>query len=192
MAKQISAGIVIYRRDKDGIKFLLLYHGGRYWNFAKGKLEETERSFEAAIREVKEETGIQKQDLIFKNYFRVNDQFTFTKEKQRIFKVVIYYLAETNKKEVVISDEHQGFAWLPYEEARRLLIYPQLKNILKKAYDTINEQKGFPNNQKDSRRPRHYLQNRRPARRPAQSFPSHRPNPPQQSSSNHRSLPSNH
>ena len=53
MAKQISAGIVIYRRDKDGIKFLLLYHGGRYWNFAKGKLEETERSFEAAIREVK-------------------------------------------------------------------------------------------------------------------------------------------
>lgn len=192
MAKQISAGIVIYRRDKDGVKFLLLYHGGRYWNFAKGKLEETEKSFEAAIREVKEETGIEKDDLIFKNYFRINDSFTFTFEKQKIFKIVIYYLAESRKKEIKISDEHQGFAWLPYEEARRLLMHPQLKNILKKAYDTINQRKSFPNNQKDSRWPRRDLQNNRPAHRPAQSFSSHRPNPPQQPSSGNRALPPNH
>ncbi|MDP1706460.1 MAG: bis(5'-nucleosyl)-tetraphosphatase [bacterium] len=192
MAKQISAGIVIYRRDKDGIKFLLLYHGGRYWNFAKGHLEENERSFEAAIREVKEETGIEKQDLIFKNSFRINDSFTFTYEKQKIFKIVIYYLAESLKKEIKISDEHQGFAWLPYEEARRLLMHPQLKNILKKAYDTINQRKSLSDNQKNPVGPRRDLQNNRPANRPAQSFPSHRPNPPQQPPSGHRTLPSNH
>ncbi len=179
MAKQISAGIIIYRREKNDIKFLLLYHGGRYWNFAKGKLEETERSFEAAIREVKEETGIEKNDLIFKNYFKVNDRYIFTVDKQKIFKVVIYYLAESRKKEIKISDEHQGFAWLPYEEARRLLIYPQLRAILKKAYETIKQGKSFHDYQKNPSRPSRDLQNNRPASRPAQSLPSHRPNPAQ-------------
>lgn len=170
MAKQISAGIVIYRRDKDGIKFLLLYHGGRYWNFAKGHLEENERSFEAAIREVREETGLEKNELFLRRDFRINDHFFFTQEKQRIFKIVIYYLAETRKKEIKISDEHQGFAWLPYEEARRLLMYPQLKNILRKANDAILQRKSLPDNQKNSRWPRRHLPNRRPTHRSAQGL----------------------
>jgi len=42
MQEQVAAGIIIYQRTKDGPRFLLLYHGGRYWNFPKGKIENQE------------------------------------------------------------------------------------------------------------------------------------------------------
>ena len=63
--KEISAGIIIYRKTLEGVKFLLLYHGGGYWNFPKGKIEAEEKSFQAALREIREETGLIKQDLKF-------------------------------------------------------------------------------------------------------------------------------
>ena len=58
MKKVISAGIIIFRKVKGDCKFLLLYHGHNYWNFPKGKLEATERSWQAALREVREDTGL--------------------------------------------------------------------------------------------------------------------------------------
>lgn len=148
--KQISAGIIIYRKTPEGPKFLFLYHGGRYWNFPKGKLDGTERSFVAALREVKEETGLDRRDLFFKNYFRVNDRYIFTANKQKVFKIVIYYLAETRKKEIKISGEHQGYGWFNRREAQSIIIYPGLKNILKKAYDAIVSQKSLERRQKNT------------------------------------------
>ena len=61
--REISAGIIIFRKTKEGPKFLLLYHGGRYWNFPKGKLEKEEDSYTAALREIKEETGLRPGDF---------------------------------------------------------------------------------------------------------------------------------
>src|SRR3989338_3609685 len=31
--KTVSAGIIVFRRTTEGIKYLLLYHGRDYWNF---------------------------------------------------------------------------------------------------------------------------------------------------------------
>src|SRR5579863_10064232 len=31
-AREISAGIVVFRRTPEGPRFLILYHGGEYWN----------------------------------------------------------------------------------------------------------------------------------------------------------------
>src|SRR3989338_3837037 len=88
MPREISAGIIIYRKTSEGIKYLLLYHGGSYWNFPKGKLEQSERGMDAAFREVKEETGLGKNELILKDQFRVTDKFFFFREKKRILKIV--------------------------------------------------------------------------------------------------------
>ena len=68
--KEISAGIIVYRRTKDGPKFLLLYHGGSYWNFPKGHIEGEEKSLEAALRETVEETGLKQEDLKIRNRFK--------------------------------------------------------------------------------------------------------------------------
>ena len=37
--KEFSAGLIVYRNTEQGPRFLLLYHGGRYWNFPKGHIE---------------------------------------------------------------------------------------------------------------------------------------------------------
>ena len=94
MRKVISAGVIIFRRTREGPKFLLLYHGNNYWNFPKGKIESAERSWVAAIREVHEETGIFAKDLHFKSGFRVSERFVMHGRGKQAFKIVIFYLAE--------------------------------------------------------------------------------------------------
>ena len=145
----ISAGVIIFRRSEEGIKFLLLYHGGSYWNFPKGKLAEGEKSFRAALREVEEETGIKAPNLRFINWFKVSDRFVFyTKEKKRIPRLVIYYLAETKTQSVtIVPREHQGYGWFLYKDALRMLKAPNLKSNLKKAYTSITRRVQQPKKQ---------------------------------------------
>jgi len=137
MSREISAGIIIYRKTSEGIKYLLLYHGGNYWNFPKGKLEQSERGMDAAFREVKEETDLGKNDLILKDQFRVTDKFFFFREKKRIFKIVIFYLAQSRKREVAVSMEHNGYGWFTYKEAMKIVKFQNLRNIIKKANDIL-------------------------------------------------------
>ncbi|KKT41697.1 MAG: NUDIX hydrolase [Candidatus Giovannonibacteria bacterium GW2011_GWA2_44_13b] len=137
MPREISAGIIIYRKTVEGLKYLLLYHGGSYWNFPKGKLEQSERGMDAAFREVKEETGLGKNDLILKDQFRVTDKFFFFREKKRIFKIVIFYLAQSRTRDVTVSMEHNGYGWFTYKEAIKIVKFQNLRNIIKKANDIL-------------------------------------------------------
>ncbi len=138
ITKEISAGIIVYRRTKDGPKFLLLYHGGNYWNFPKGHIEGEEKSFEAALRETVEETGLKPYDLKIRNRFKDYEKYHFYKGKNKIFKVVIFYLAESRKKEIKISEEHNGYGWFLYRDAKRILkTYHDSESVLKKVHDFI-------------------------------------------------------
>lgn len=143
MKKETSAGIVVYRRTKDGIRYLLLYHGGRYWNFPKGHIEvlgkegddiQREKSLEAAIRETEEETGLLKEDLRIDMSFRAIERYSFLKKGTKVSKTVIFFLAEAKRRNVAISHEHEGFGWFLYKDAERLLQhYQDSGDILKKA-----------------------------------------------------------
>ncbi|MEK7546989.1 MAG: NUDIX domain-containing protein [Patescibacteria group bacterium] len=153
--KEISAGFIVFRRTDEGLKFLVLYHGHNYWNFPKGKIESEEKSLAAAFRETKEEAGLSRQDLRLVNNFKVYQKFSFrrhadrgdssragrerTKEEpQNIFKIVIFYLAETRNPRIRISSEHQGYAWFLYPEAMKIMNrYRGNQKILKQAYDFI-------------------------------------------------------
>ncbi len=134
---QPAAGIIIYLIENGEPKFLLLYRDKGYWNFPKGKIEKDEKTFKAALREVREETGLMRKDLFFDNYFRVYNRYTFSVGKEIISKIVVFYLARTNKKIIRISDEHDGYAWFSYREALKVIKHKSLKPILKKAYETI-------------------------------------------------------
>lgn len=141
MMKEISAGIIIYRKTEEGPKFLILYHGRGYWNFPKGKIENEERSLQAAIREVKEETGLIRNDLGLDQYFKAYEKFTFwrkIKDKhQKVFKTVIFYLAETKKFQIILSSEHEeGYGWFTYKEGMKILSkHKESQRILTQAYN---------------------------------------------------------
>jgi len=64
--KATSAGLLMYKKAKDGLEIFLVHPGGPYfkgkekgyWGIPKGVVEEGEDTFEGAIREFEEETGI--------------------------------------------------------------------------------------------------------------------------------------
>src|SRR3989344_3227225 len=143
--REISAGLVVFRRTDEGPKFLLLYHGGRYWNFPKGKIEAEEKSLEAAARETGEETGLKAADLRLKKKFKAYERFTFYRNKKRIFKTVIFYLAETRRRQIEVSSEHEGFGWFLYKDAQRLLkSYKESENVLRQAYQFLRKGQETP------------------------------------------------
>lgn len=140
--KQVVAGFVIYRRTDEGIKYLLLYKRGQYWNFPKGHFELGETSLDTALRETKEETGIGKEDLRLVHDFRAYEKFYFDRGNERIFDTVILYLAETRKAAVtIVPREHSGYGWFLYHDALKVVgkQYAGTKRVLRQAHEFIRD-----------------------------------------------------
>ena len=138
--KQVVAGFVVFRRAQEGIKFLLLYRRGSYWNFPKGHFETGENSLATALRETEEETGIKPSELHIIPGFRAYETFTFQSGNERIHDTVILYLAETRQANVRIAPrEHSGFAWFLYEDALKALgpKYIGTRRVLRLARDFL-------------------------------------------------------
>lgn len=145
MPREKSAGAIIYRIEEGEPRYLLLHYPSGHWEFAKGHIEKNEKPGVAARREIEEETGIKDIRIIpgFKEYakyfFRKNYHLTGEAKKRApwVFKLVVFYLAETKTKDVKISSEHKGFLWLPHEQAVKRLTYKNAKNLLKQAHEFI-------------------------------------------------------
>ena len=142
MPVEKSAGAVIFRREKDKIKYLLLHYPSAtrrpndYWDLPKGHIEGKEKIEETARREVEEETGLK--DIKFVKGFKEWIKYFFKFKVKTIFKIVTFLLAETKTSEVKISGEHIGYKWLSYEEALEQLTFKNAKEILKKANDFLS------------------------------------------------------
>ena len=59
LRREFSAGFILFRRTSAGPVYLLLDYG-RHWDYPKGHLEKNESTWQAAVRELREETGDQK------------------------------------------------------------------------------------------------------------------------------------
>ena len=152
MPREKSAGAIVFRKEGDKIYYLLLHYApsekGKHghWGFTKGHVEEGETEEKTAIREAFEETGIN--DLKIIPGFKETEKYFFRKvyglegeARKRapwIFKLVVFYLAETNIKEVKISEEHIDSIWLTFEQAIKKISYKNSKELLRKANDYIN------------------------------------------------------
>jgi 8-oxo-dGTP pyrophosphatase MutT (NUDIX family) len=138
-----SVGAVIFRRENDQIKYLLLNHGEDYWNFPKGHIEEKETNEETLRREIVEETGLTDLQILpsFKRrafYFyqakgREKEERKSQKRAKNIFKRAVFYLVEAKNQEVRLSSEHTGFVWLDFEAALEKLKYKTSQRILQQA-----------------------------------------------------------
>ena len=127
---QRSAGFIICKKN-DERKYLVLLHGGKYWNFPKGKLESGESEIEAAARELKEETGITQIKVV--DGFSFSYDYTFYAGRLKIKKLVKMYLAYYLNGDVVISHEHKRFRWLTFDEAMDILKFDNIKRQLREA-----------------------------------------------------------
>ncbi len=83
-----------------------------YWTFPGGKIEEDEDFEEAALREVKEETGLEPEVL------RTGGSYMNTGElgEWKIFPV----LMESSSREVEMNHEHSEYRWIELGELEGL------------------------------------------------------------------------
>ena len=126
MIKENSAGMVV-QCDEE---YLLLHYPGGHWGFVKGHIESGESEREAAVRECKEETGIL--DLDFKE-FREEVKYIFRRGEELVSKEVIFFLATTKTKKVVLSHEHIDYIWLPIDDAIKKVTFDNQRVILNKV-----------------------------------------------------------
>lgn len=123
-----AGGIVI--DDRNGSRRVLLVHRPQYddWSFPKGKLDAGETIAEAALREVREETGllcrIVKQQAV--------DRYLYQTKKGRIQqKVVHYFLMEPITLDIrVPGQEVDEAVWLELNEAAVRLTHDQDKKLV--------------------------------------------------------------
>ena len=111
MIKEYSAGIIVYFEHKEKREYLLLHYQSGHWDFPKGHIEKGESKEQAALRELFEETGLKTEILPdFQDSFSYFHHLPKTKELAH--KTVYFFVGKTDSKEVTLSHEHIGFAWL--------------------------------------------------------------------------------
>lgn len=146
MINENSVGVILYYLAKSSPQFLLLkykIHGQTHWDFIKGKIEKRETLEETAIREAFEETKIKRIKTI--KGFREEAEYNYQKNTgEKTNKKVIYFLSKITKKEseqVKIAEEHQEFQWTTYNQAKKILEFPNQLQILDKANSFIKQMK---------------------------------------------------
>ena len=137
MIKEQSAGTVLFIEEYNEKLFLLLHYPTGHWDFVKGKIENNESLEQAAIRETKEETGIT--DIEFIKGFKEKIEYSFKFNGDIVQKEVIFFLAKTNTKQVMISNEHLDYVWLDFNNALNKITYENAKNILKKSKNYLEK-----------------------------------------------------
>ena len=135
LKKEASAGIIVYCYEQGEIYYLLLLYTAGHWDFAKGHKEAGESKKEAALRELKEETGLSVsldpgfEESITYNFVDYNGIYTH--------KTVYFFVGIAKTTAVTLSDEHVDYAWLPYKDAVKKLTYTNAQVVLQKAHNFI-------------------------------------------------------
>jgi len=130
---QRSAGFVIFRRGCDSdVEYLLLDYG-RHWDFTKGHVEKGEDDLTAAVRELREETSLENATPIPRFHHEINYYFRDRKH-QLVHKTVVFFLAEVGPEQIRLSNEHVGYAYLPFNATMKRLTYASSREILRLAH----------------------------------------------------------
>jgi bis(5'-nucleosidyl)-tetraphosphatase len=139
---EISVGTVLFRRSpRGGREYLILHYPSGHFDFPKGHMENGETEEETARRETLEETGIAPIRLLphresIRYFYRARGNEAVRRLREGrgtwIFKVVHFYPAEAPEEAaVLLSHEHIGSVWLPYEAALRKATFENARSILR-------------------------------------------------------------
>lgn len=134
MKREISAGGIVWNRKTD--KILLIRDSYGRWALPKGVIEKGETSEQAAVREVQEETGLKNLKIIEK---LGEIKYYYQLKGEKIFKIVIFFLMETEDIELKHEWEIKEAQWFEPQEALGKIEYKNSKSLLSKAIEKLRK-----------------------------------------------------
>lgn len=134
MKREISAGGLVFNTKTK--KFLLIEDRNGRWALPKGKLEKGETAEQAATRETSEETGLPLKELKILKKIGVI-KYDYTLRKQKIFKIVVFYLMETTAVRLKPEWEVKGARWFARKNLAKAVGYSNTKEIVRKALRSL-------------------------------------------------------
>jgi len=140
MSKKRLIDLYAYRIVEGRPEFLLfkrakgkIYQG--QWRMVGGKVEPDETSWQGALRELKEETGLV--PIMFWTIPSVN---TFYEHKSDTVHHIPAFAAEIEAdQQPILDDEHTEYEWLSLEQAVRRISWPEQQRLLKLTESIITE-----------------------------------------------------
>ena len=141
--REYSAGGVVVRARVRGTPpdVLLIRDSYGNWGFPKGHVEVGEKIEQAAVREVREETGLAGVDIVGQ-IDRIDWWFRF--RGKLIHKYCDFYLMAVpdGSAEQASPQTDEGISaceWVDLDEARRRLTYVNARGVLEKAFARLAE-----------------------------------------------------
>ena len=135
---EVSAGGVVYRRVGDAIEVALAARrtrrGELAWGLPKGEIEPDETAEQAAVREVREEAGLEAETEASLGDIR----YFYVWEGVRIRKAVRFFLMRATGGDVSLHDhEMEDVRWFPLPDALRRAAYRGEREVLERASDRL-------------------------------------------------------
>ncbi|GAB1607652.1 hypothetical protein Ahia01_001049100 [Argonauta hians] len=138
-SQKVAAGLIVYRRLHSQIEFLLLQHcyGDKHWTPPKGHVDPGESEFQTALRETREEAGLDKSQMTIDETFREEIFYPVKSVPKR----VVYWLsqvADPNVK-ITLSSEHIDFKWCTLKESLELTGFQNTRQVMERASEHLQK-----------------------------------------------------
>ncbi len=137
---EISAGGVAFRANGEGFDIALIRtHEGR-WQLPKGWIEEGEPPERAAVREVREEAGIDAEIVATLGTIEYWYRSTYDPEPARVHKFVhVFLLRYLDGSTDGHDSEVTEARWMPIDDALRVLAHKDERDMVARARDLLIE-----------------------------------------------------
>ena len=132
MSKVAEAGGIVFRYDDPIPRFLIVKakQDASHWIFPKGHIEAGESAEKAAVREVREEAGIESTPVVSAGTL----EFAYSGETIE----VEYFLLKFAR--TVGGGEQRESRWCSYDEATALLTFSDAKDLLRSSLKILEQQ----------------------------------------------------